>query len=144
MVETQKKVLHGIEYSDADVIRFESGVPGFEGLRNFLLTMNPEHEPFVWLYSIDNPLIRFLMVNPLLFRPDYSPNMNREQIADLKIEKQEDLFLYVIVTLNPNPRLSTVNMAGPVLVNLARKLGKQVIMDDPRYSIRERMMPEIT
>ena len=144
MAEAQKSVLHGIEYSDQDVILFEAGVPGFEGLRRFLLTMNPEHEPFVWLYSLDNPQVRFLMVNPLLFRPDYAPNMSREQLVDLKIDKKEDLYLFVIVTLNPDHRLSTVNMAGPVLINLTRKLGKQVIIDDPRYTIRERMLPEVT
>lgn len=142
MVDSQKKVLHGIEYSDADVIGFEAGVPGFEGLKKFLLTMNPEHEPFVWLYSIDNPNIRFLMVNPLLFRPDYSPNMHKEQITDLQVDHPDDLMLFVIVTLNPNPKLSTVNMAGPILINIKRKIGKQVILDDARYSIRERMMPE--
>lgn len=142
MADSTKKVLHGIEYVDADVIQFESGVPGFEGLKRFLLAMNPEHEPFVWLYAIDNPQIRFLMVNPLLFRPDYSPNMHKEQIADLQIDHKDDLLLFVIVTLNPNPKLSTVNMAGPVLVNIKRKLGKQVILDDGHYSIRERMMPE--
>lgn len=142
MVDLNKKELHGIEYTDADVTKFDSGLPGFEGLKDFLLTMNPEHEPFVWLYSIDNPKIRFLMVNPLLFRPEYSPNMHKEQITDLKIDDKDDLLLFVIVTLNPNPKLSTVNMAGPVLINIKRKIGKQVILDDGRYSIRERMMPE--
>jgi flagellar assembly factor FliW len=144
MPELQKKVLHGLEYTDPDIIRFESGIPGFEGLRNFLLAMNPEFEPFVWLYSVENVQIRFLMVNPLLFRPDYAPKMGKEQIADLKIQNQDDLMLFVIVTLNPNHRLSTVNMAGPVLVNIKSKLGKQIILDDGRYSIREKMMPEET
>jgi len=142
MSELQKKTLHGIEYTDQDIVRFENGVPGFEGLKNFLLTMNPEHEPFVWLYSIDNPQIRFLMVNPLLFRPDYAPQMQKEQLNEIRIERKEDLFLFVIVTLNPNPRLSTVNMAGPIIINMALKLGKQAILDDARYSIRERMMGE--
>lgn len=142
MADLNKNVLHGIEYTDADVVRFEGGVPGFEGLKKFLLTMNPEHEPFVWLYSIDNPQIRFLMVNPLLFRPDYSPHMQKDQITDLQVENKDDLLLFVIVTLNPNPKLSTVNMAGPVLINIKRKLGKQIILDDGQYSIRERMMPE--
>lgn len=134
--------LHGIPYADEDVIRFEGGVPGFESLKHFLLTMNPEHEPFVWLYSIDNPKIRFLMVNPMTFRPDYMPQMQKDQITDLKIDRKEDLMLFVIVTLQTNPRESTVNLAGPVLINIERKLGKQIILDDARYSIRERMMPE--
>lgn len=138
----EKKKLHGIEYTETDTIRFEGGLPGFETLKSFLLTMNPEHEPFVWLYSIENTAIRFLMINPLLFRPDYSPKMGKEQIADLQIDNKDDLFLFTIVTLNPNARLSTVNLAGPVMINIKRKLGKQVILDDAHYSIREKLMPE--
>ncbi|HSQ42931.1 MAG TPA: flagellar assembly protein FliW [Fibrobacteraceae bacterium] len=137
-----RKTLHGTEYTDEDIIHFTTGLPGFENLRSFLLTMNPEHEPFVWLSSVENTQIRFLMVNPMLFRPDYAPKMNKEQIADLRIAEKEDLLLFVIVTLNPNHRLSTVNMAGPVLINIKEKLGKQVILDDGKYSIREMMMPE--
>ncbi len=142
IMTTKTNELHGIAYGEEDVIRFESGVPGFENLKRFLLAMNPEHEPFVWLYSIENPRIRFLMVNPMTFRPDYMPNMHKEHIADLQIDRKEDLLLFVIVTMQSNPRESTVNLAGPVLVNIARKLGKQVILDDGRYSIRERLMPE--
>ena len=142
MAEVQKKKLHGIEYTESDSIRFDVGLPGFEGLKSFLLAMSPEHEPFVWLYSIESPSIRFLMINPLLFSPDYSPKMIKEQIADLQIDHKDDLYLFTIVTLNPNPRLSTVNLAGPVLINIKRKIGKQIILDDARYSIREKLMSE--
>lgn len=139
---TKNKELHGIAYGDEDVIQFESGLPGFESLKTYLLAMSPDHEPFVWLYSIENPKIRFLMINPMMMRPDYMPNMQKAQIAELQIENKEDLLLFVIVTMQANPRESTVNLAGPVIINIARKLGKQVILDDARYSIRERMMPE--
>lgn len=142
MAEQTKNVLHGIEYTDEDVIRFRSGLPGFEGLEYFLLTMSPEHEPFVWLYSIDNPGIRFLMVNPMTFKPDYSPKMTKDQIADLMIDDKEDLLFFVIVTLNANPRLSTANLAGPVLINIKRKLAKQIILDDGVYSVRTLLMSE--
>ncbi|NLB62494.1 MAG: flagellar assembly protein FliW [Fibrobacter sp.] len=141
MVE-EKKQLHGMAYDLSDVIHFQGGVPGFESLTRYLLSMSAEHEPFVWLNSVDDPKIRFLMINPLNFRQDYSPKLSKEQIADLQIEDGKDLLLFVIVTLKPVAKESTANLSGPVLINIEKKIGKQVILDDGKYTTRELLMPE--
>ncbi|MCL2101427.1 MAG: flagellar assembly protein FliW, partial [Fibromonadales bacterium] len=55
------------------VFIFESGFPGFKGLRKFRLEWDESMAPLEWLVSADDPDIRFVVVNPMIFRPDYAP-----------------------------------------------------------------------
>jgi flagellar assembly factor FliW len=124
-------------YSQEDVISFPHGIPGFENNREFVLVQIPDFVPFEWLVCIDGSRLRFAIINPLLFCTDYSPNIVKEQLEDLKIEKPEDILLYAIVTISENPLASTANLIGPVVINKSKRVGKQIIIDDNRYSTQE-------
>ena len=124
-------------YAPEDIITFQHGIPGFEKNRAFVLVNQPAYAPFEWLACVDGTRLRFAMVNPLLFVPDYAPKLSKEQLADLAIEKADDLLLYVIVTIRENPAESTANLAGPIILNKSARLGKQVIIEDDRYSTQE-------
>jgi flagellar assembly factor FliW len=126
-----------IVYSKEDIITFPKGIPGFEKSREFVLASIPDYVPFEWLICIDGSLLRFAIINPMLFRPDYSPAMEKEQLVDLGIEKPEDVLLYSIVTIRENPLESTANLVGPVIINKTRRIGKQIIIDDDRYTTQE-------
>jgi flagellar assembly factor FliW len=124
-------------YSNEDVIIFPSGIPGFEECRKFVLASIAEYAPFEWLVGIDNPPVRFAIINPMLIRPDYQPAMIRKQFEDIEIEQPHDVLLYSIVTIRENPLESTANLVGPVIINKRKRIGKQVIIDDERYTTQE-------
>ena len=124
-------------YSKDDIITFPSGIPGFEKNKAFVLVRVPEYVPFEWLVCIDGSRVRFAIINPLLFRPDYTPAMTKSHLEDLGIEKPEDILLYAIVTISENPIQSTANLVGPVIINKSKRVGKQVIIDDERYGTQE-------
>ncbi len=124
-------------YSNDDVITFPSGIPGFEGCRKFVLASIAEYSPFEWLVGIEDPPVRFAIINPMLFRPDYQPAMIRKQFDDIDIEQPHDVLLYSIVTIRENPLESTANLVGPVIINKRKRIGKQVIIDDERYTTQE-------
>jgi len=143
MVKTDSKNrLHGIDYLESDIIRFEAGLPGFEKLRRFLLVDDEQYAPFEWLYSVDEPDVRFVLVNPVLFRPDYAPRVTRDHLDSLGVRRKEDLRLLSIVTLHPDFHCSTANLAGPILINIADRVGMQLVLDDSRYSVREPILAE--
>ncbi len=124
-------------YSNDDIVTFPSGIPGFESNKQFVIVSIPEYAPFEWLVCIDGSRLRFAIINPLLFASDYTPKIVKEQIEGLAIVKPEELLLYVIVTIRENPLESTANLTGPILINRTKKIGKQIIIDDDRYTTQE-------
>jgi flagellar assembly factor FliW len=58
-------------------------------------------------------------------------------MEDLAITRAEDILLYVIVTIRENPLESTANLVGPIVINRTRRIGKQIIIDDERYTTQE-------
>lgn len=121
-------------YSKDDIITFSAGLPGFEKNKEFVVVQIPEYVPFEWLVCTDGTRLRFAIINPLMFMPEYAPRIDKIHLDELGIEKTEDILLYSIVTIKENPADSTANLAGPVLVNRSRRLGRQVIIDDERYT----------
>ena len=102
-------VFDNLVYSEDDVVSFPQGIPGFEEHRKFIILSVPEYAPFEWLVCVDGSKLRFAVINPLLFKPDYSPAMTRAHIADLGLEKPDDVLMYAIVTIRENPLESTAN-----------------------------------
>ena len=124
-------------FSETDIITFPAGIPGFEQNKKFIIANVPEYLPFEWLVCVDGSRLRFAVINPMLFDPGYAPDIQKQQISELQIEKPEDILIYVIVTIRDNPMESTANLIGPVIINRTTRFGKQVIIDDERYTTQE-------
>ncbi len=124
-------------YAEEDVIQFPAGIPGFEKNKAFVIVSIPEYTPFEWLVATDGSELRFAIINPMIFRPDYAPNIVKEQLQDLQIEKPEDILLYAIVTIRQNPEESTANLIGPVVINKTKRIGKQIIIENDKYTTKE-------
>jgi len=133
--------LETLSYDPQDVISFPAGIPGFEGAREFVIFTRPEHEPFHWMWSISGPPAQFVLINPLYFRSDYDPVFSSSEIKDLDVRDPKELLLYTIVTVNDDMAKSTANLAAPLFVNIRTRIGKQILVDDPRWSTSERILP---
>jgi flagellar assembly factor FliW len=120
---------------------FESGLPGFVELRRYRLEPG-DYPPFEWLCAVDDPSVRFVVVNPMLFRKDYAPKITKEQLNALGVFKKEHLRILVIVTLASDFAKSTANLAGPLLFNTKDNRGTQLLLDDGQYGVREPVLGE--
>ncbi|MDR1829621.1 MAG: flagellar assembly protein FliW [Candidatus Fibromonas sp.] len=121
---------------------FESGFPGFPGLRRFRLEYDETLAPLEWLVCTEDPDVRFIVVNPMLFRPDYAPRLTKEHMKALNINKKEDLRILVIVTLNKYYEQSTANLASPLMFNVNDYKAVQLLLDDGIYSHTEPIFAE--
>ena len=122
------------------VITFSNGLPGFERCRQFAILEHEESAPFYWLLSVENPRLAFVLLDPFLSWPDYNPRISRDDLKSLQIEKQEDSLLYVIVTLASDVREVTANLSGPLLINAANRLAKQLALLDERFTTKHRIL----
>jgi flagellar assembly factor FliW len=96
----QTKHFGEIETNDKNILRFESGLPGFEQLKEFfLIDSNDVTSPFKWFQCVNEPQIAFAVANPFLIVKDYDFELNDESVKKLEIEKSEDVAVYVIVVV---------------------------------------------
>lgn len=109
---------------------------GFEHLKDYVLTANPEEAPFFWIQVANDPNLAFLVIEPSLITTDYHPDVNDRDIVALGLEEPDDALLFNIVTLH-KAGPPTVNLKGPVLINRHTWVGKQVVLDNAaEYSVR--------
>lgn len=115
------------------VIHFPSGIIGFSHTTKYVML---EHKhPFSWLHSIEDPNLAFVVVDGFEFGQqfDVKPPIGDK---DTDIREDDEYAILIIVTVRPDPRLTTANLKAPLFVNMRNRRGVQVIFDDPRYSTR--------
>lgn len=136
------KFLGNIEIEEKDVISFQHGLPGFNTLNNFVLLPVEGNAALNYLQSIQETGICFILMNPFLIIEDYEINISEESVADLEIEKPEDICLYSTLTIPENIKGITVNLAAPIVINTVNNKAVQEILNDSRYDIKHKLYRE--
>jgi flagellar assembly factor FliW len=117
-------------------VRLPLGLLGFERVKEVLLLANPTEAPFLWLQLPDDASLAFLVVNPFLIAPDYSPDIPGEDAEFLGLRGPEEALLFNIVTLHGSSQ-ATVNLKGPIVLNRRTLTGKQVVLNNAaEYSVQ--------
>jgi len=130
-----------IDVDERQKITIPQGLFGFEGLKDYVL-LDAEQEPFYWLQSVDAQHVAFILINPLLFRPDYELNTGGEELADIGLGSLDGALIFSIVTI-PDEGPVTANLQGPIIINRDTKTGKQAILSDPRWTTKHDIMAEL-
>ena len=60
----------------------------------------------------------------------------------LNIKDEKDVAVYSIVVVPKDVKKMTANLLGPIIINVKERLGKQVILDDPRYTTKHYIFPQ--
>ncbi len=141
-MEIHHRHLGVISYNEDDVITFPLGVLGFLKLKRYLLLQNEAYGPMTLMVSLENLDLHFPLLEPKRFCPDYSPNITKRDLNELSAENPQSLQMYSIVTIQENARMATANLSAPILVNKERKIGKQLVLLDDRYSTKHRILPD--
>lgn len=127
-----------IDLNEEDVITFKRPIYGFDELSRFVILYDDEiSDRFVWMQSVEEPDICFVMIDPSIVRPDYQPTIP-EKITELLGEG--DCICWSIINIREKFEESTANLKSPILVNPLHKSAVQLILDDD-YPIRQRIMP---
>lgn len=115
--------------TDLRELQFADGLPGFPDHRRFTLTRwGDEDSPFSLLEAVDGDELRFVVVPPEVFFPDYAPVLGDDDVARLGLTEADDAIVLVVVTLGAGPADATVNLLGPVVINRHTLAGAQVVL----------------
>lgn len=121
--------------ADLPVIELVRPLPGFPEHVRFALVRLDEDGVLCALRSLDDPDLRFLVVPPHAFFPDYAPVIDDATAAELGVSRAEDVLLLSILTAGDSLVGTTANLLAPLLVNTHTQRARQVVLDDPSLSI---------
>ncbi|MGE8033498.1 flagellar assembly protein FliW [Lysinibacillus sp. NPDC093692] len=131
------KFLGEIEIEEQDILKFEHGLLGLENEKKFVLLPIDAELPLAILQSVDNAEIGFVVAYPFAFKKDYSFDISEDDRSQLQIEKEENVLTYSIVTMKETFQESTINLLAPIIVNMDKKCGKQIVLQDNKsYPLR--------
>ena len=132
-----------IEIDENKIIRMTQGLLGFPEDRRYVLIPHREDSPFHWLQSVDTPHLAFVVASPGRFFKDYSFEISDDVEKELEIESPEDVDCLVIITVpKENPRGLTANLLGPIVINVKKRLARQVVLDPNIYPVKCPLLPQ--
>ena len=129
-----------IEIDENKIIHFVKGILGFPDDKRYALIPHREGSPFFWLQSVDTPELAFVVINPALVVSDYSFEISDEIQKELELTSSKQAEVLVIVTIrngdqDSKPKIS-VNLLGPLVINIEKRLARQVVLDPNQYPVR--------
>ena len=143
MLKVKTTRFSDIEVNEEDIIKLPSGLVGFPDLVSYVLLDHDKESPFKWLQSLDDGAIAFVLINPLLFKPDYTVEVSESEVGELDLTSEEDAIISVIITMPSNPQNMTANLKAPLIFNLKNRTGKQIVLNSSDYTTRHNIMEEV-
>lgn len=126
-----------VDIEQSNIITFEHGIPGFEEEKQFILMPLSEESVFEVLQSVQTKEIAFMTTPPASIVLNYHFDLDEATIQALDIKSEEEVHVYVIMSLKESFSGSTVNLKAPIVINATNNKAKQVILSNEEYIIRQ-------
>ncbi len=126
-----------VNLQEEDILSFPEGILGFNDLRQFVLLDDPNDEIFAWLQSCEVPQIAFPVLEPELFTQNYQIALTKHDLESLGLQKQEKIRSFSIITIPDDPTQMTANLKAPVVINIEKRVARQIVLQDNNLAIRE-------
>jgi flagellar assembly factor FliW len=118
-------------------IEFVAPMPGFAGLTTFVLVRVDDSGPLYALTSLDQPDLRFLVIAPGAFFPEYAPEIDDETLDLLGgVSDPEQLLVLLVVTVSNGLADATANLMAPVIVDQGSRRAVQVVLAGSGLPVR--------
>jgi flagellar assembly factor FliW len=131
-----------IEIDQTRSLHFPEGILGFPEQKEYVILEHKPDSPFCWLQSTESPELAFVMVDPLLVKSDFLEGLSPSDRRWFETEDEVPKAVFALVTIPPG-RVDqmTVNLLGPVLIDLKTRTARQVILANSGYSHRHPFFP---
>lgn len=132
-----------IEVDEKTIVSFPEGIPAFEEEHEFVVLPYEEESPYMFLQSTASPELAFLMTDPFVFFPDYSFELDDENMAKLSVEKMEDILVCSLISIPATgiPDMTT-NLLAPIVINRHSMEARQVVLEKTQYTTKHRLFPK--
>ena len=119
-----------IEIEPDDILFFRNGLVGFEDCRHWVLLADTDNSSVAWLQSMQHADIAMPVVSPRRFVADYQVRLEPTDVDTLQLTSVEQAYVLGIVSRDED--VLTLNLRAPLVINLDRRIGCQVVTVDPQ------------
>ncbi|MEV0565453.1 flagellar assembly protein FliW [Dactylosporangium sp. NPDC049742] len=128
------------ETTTLPVIDFVAPMPGFPDDRRFVLVRLEDTGTLYALTSVDSAGLRFLVVPPAQFFPDYAPEVDDDALAALGVSDAEGLLVLLVVTAGDGVQDATVNLMAPIVLDQQSRRAVQLVLTRSGLSVRQKLV----
>ena len=132
-----------LKIGDEEIIRFPQGVLGFPDLHEFCLVDPGDETLILWLQSTKHSDVAFPVLEPKIYRPDYSARLSAAELRELKLENVNQSAVFTILTIPEDITQMSANLKAPIVINLKAQVGRQVVLQENEYGIKQIMFKEL-
>ena len=125
-----------VEIDENQIFNLPGGMLGFSAEKQYVILDEEDGGPFQWFQSIDNPELAFVMLDPGIAISDYTFEVSVEHLRRLEAKNPKEISVRVLITMTPEFSDVTVNLQGPLLFNMSKLLGLQLVIPDGRFTTR--------
>jgi len=126
MIQTSR--FGAVDIEADDILLFPKGLLGFEDCRHWVLLADETNEALGWLQNISRPDLAFAVVSPRRYVPGYEIRVPRTELLQLQLAAIDQA--YVLTLVSSHDGELTTNLKAPLLINLDRRLGRQLVCTD--------------
>ncbi|NDD91178.1 flagellar assembly protein FliW [bacterium] len=124
-------------------ITIPQGILGFPEYTRFCLIDPADDTLILWLQSLDNPQVVFPVLEPKVFRLDYTAKLSALELRELKLDNVNQSAVLSILTIPEDITQMSANLKAPLVVNLKEQIAKQVVLQENEYSVKHLMFKEL-
>lgn len=138
-MEINTRIFGVVEIAEDKIITFENGIIGFPELKRFTLIHDEEKGTGAgirFLQSLDEPAFAMPVMDPLLVKEDYDPEVNDELLTSAGNLTEDNILVLVTVTVPSDLTKMSVNLQGPLVINVEEHKACQIIVDGSDYPVK--------
>ncbi|WP_153557030.1 flagellar assembly protein FliW [Roseimaritima sediminicola] len=110
------------------LLLFPQGLIGMQTLRQWTLVADPANPRVAWLQSASCGDRALAVVSPRSYVPDYKVRVGKRDLTPLNLRPGDET--YILTTLAGHVGNLTTNLRAPIIINLTRRVGCQVVTTD--------------
>lgn len=138
-MKANTKIFGEIDITEDKIIHFEGGIIGYPELTEFTLIHDSEDETETglrWIQSMQEPAFAMPVIDPLVIVEEYDPTVNDELLISLGQLEPENMLVLVTMTVPSDLTKMSINLKGPIIINVANKKACQVIVEGDKYPVK--------
>ncbi len=141
-MQVETKTMGVVEVSDEQVVHIPAGLLGFADYHDFVL-IDSKLKPLIWLQSLEESALAFLLIDPFIIREDYEADIDDEDLAKIGIKDPSEVLLLAIITAQEGSP-ATANLRGPLIINKRNHECMQAVLSDSKWQTKHDIIASLS